>query len=130
MLRESLNDYFIIAAVVLGIFSILLVWIYLLEAGRGIYITDIVTYKKYINLTYAFSVIILVILWLTTEEMDDKLLKCFWGLSSGWTITFFVSLMVSMVIKGRMEDKKSMREAILPCISKLIILVIVLWLVF
>lgn len=77
-----------------------------------------------------FSVIILVILWLTTEEMDDKLLKCFWGLSGGWTITFFVSLMVSMVIKGRMEDKKSMREAILPCISKLIILVIVLWLVF
>ena len=64
------------------------------------------------------------------EEMDDKLLKCFWGLSGGRTITFFVSLVVSMVIKGRMEDKKSMREAILPCISKLIILVIVLWLVF
>lgn len=46
MLQESLNNYFIIASIAVGAFSILLIWIYLWETAHGIYIIDFITYKK------------------------------------------------------------------------------------
>ena len=54
MLQESLNNYFIIASIAVGAFSILLIWIYLWETAHGIYIIDFITYKKYINCPFAF----------------------------------------------------------------------------
>ena len=130
MLQESLNNYFIIASIAVGAFSILLIWIYLWETAHGIYIIDFITYKKYINCPFAFSTIMLVILWLTTEKLDDKLIKCFWGLSGAWGITAVVTLIISTLITSKVENKKSIRVAILPCITKVIIMVTVLWLVY
>ena len=36
----------------------------------------------------------------------------------------------SAIVKNSVEDKRAMREAILPCIFKVIIMVAVLWLVY
>ena len=40
------------------------------------------------------------------------------------------SLEFSAIVKNSVEDKRAMREAILPCIFKVIIMVAVLWLVY
>ena len=40
------------------------------------------------------------------------------------------TLIFSAIVKNSVEDKRAMREAILPCILKVIIMVAVLWLVY
>ena len=41
MLQTNLNNFFIIISVVVGMFAILLIWVYLWETSRGLKITDI-----------------------------------------------------------------------------------------
>lgn len=41
MLQTNLNNFFIIISVVVGMFAILLIWVYLWETSRGLKITEI-----------------------------------------------------------------------------------------
>ena len=41
MLQTNLNNFFIITSVVVGLFAILLIWVYLWETSRGLKITEI-----------------------------------------------------------------------------------------
>ena len=130
MLQANLNNYFIIASTAVGLFAILLIWVYIWETVRGFKITSFQTYKKYVNTPFAFALIMLVILWITTQDMDSKLMSCFWILTVGWIITAVATLIISAVVKISAEDKGAMRQAILPCIFKVIIMVVALWLVY
>ena len=121
MLRTNLNNFFIITSVVVGLFAILLIWVYLWETSRGLKITEIQIYKNYVNWSFAFALAMLVVLWITTQGLDSKLMICFLILTVGWIVT---------IVKNSVEDKRAMREAILPCIFKVIIMVAVLWLVY
>ena len=114
MLQTNLNNFFIITSVVVGLFAILLIWVYLWETSRGLKITEIQIYKNYVNCSFAFALVMLVILWITTQGLDSKLMICF----------------LILIVKNSVEDKRAMREAILPCIFKVIIMVAVLWLVY
>ena len=42
----------------------------------------------------------------------------------------FIHNELKTIVKNSVEDKRAMREAILPCIFKVIIMVAVLWLVY
>lgn len=130
MLQANLNNYFIIASTAVGLFAILLIWVYIWETVRGFKITSFQTYKKYVNTPFAFALIMLVILWITTQDLDSKLMSCFWILTVGWIITAVATLIISAVVKISAEDKDAMRQAILPCIFKVIIMVVALWLVY
>lgn len=130
MLQTNLNNYFIMASTVVGLFAILLIWIYLWETLRGLKITEFDIYKKYVNCSFAFALIMLVVLWITTQGLDSKLMICFWVLTVGWIFTAIGSLIISAVAQSTVEDKRNMRIAILPCISKGIIMIVVLWLVY
>lgn len=48
MLQTNLNNFFIITSVVVGLFAILLIWVYLWETSRGLKITEIQIYKNYL----------------------------------------------------------------------------------
>ena len=126
MLQTNLNNFFIITSVVVGLFAILLIWVYLWETSRGLKITEIQIYKNYVNCSFAFALVMLVILWITTQGLDSKLMICFLILTVGWIVT----AIFSAIVKNSVEDKRAMREAILPCIFKVIIMVAVLWLVY
>ena len=126
MLQTNLNNFFIITSVVVGLFAILLIWVYLWETSRGLKITEIQIYKNYVNCSFAFALVMLVILWITTQGLDSKLMICFLILTVGWIVTAIGTLIFSASV----EDKRAMREAILPCIFKVIIMVAVLWLVY
>jgi hypothetical protein len=123
MLQTNLNNFFIIISVVVGMFAILLIWVYLWETSRGLKITEIQIYKNYVNCSF-------VILWITTQGLDSKLMICFLILTVGWIVTAIGTLIFSAIVKNSVEDKRAMREAILPCIFKVIIMVAVLWLVY
>ena len=77
MLQTNLNNFFIITSVVVGLFAILLIWVYLWETSRGLKITEIQIYKNYVNCSFAFALVMLVILWITTQGLDSKLMICF-----------------------------------------------------
>ena len=64
MLQTNLNNFFIIISVVVGMFAILLIWVYLWETSRGLKITEIQIYKNYVNCSFAFA---LVMKWETTN---------------------------------------------------------------
>ena len=59
----------------------------------------------------------------------SKLMICFLILTVGWIVTAIGTLIFSAIVKNSVEDKRAMREAILPCIFKVIIMVAVLWFV-
>lgn len=130
MLQESLNNYFVIAALSVGIIAIIISWFYMIESAKGIYITEYEVLKKYVNLPFVFSLIMLVVLWVTTVNMDKQLLNCFKGITMGWFVTIIASLFISGVAKTGVENKKNIRKIILPCIIKIVILVTVLWLIY
>lgn len=93
-------------------------------------ITEFLVYKKYVNCPFAFALAMLVILWITTQNLETRILICFCVLTVGWIITTIGALIFSAVVNSSVENKREMRKAILPCISKAIIMVIVLWLVY
>lgn len=130
MLQESLNKYFIISAIAVGVISILINWFYIIETSKGIYITEFYILKKYVNLSFVFSMAMLIILWVTTDELESLLLKCFWGLTIGWILTIMGTLVVPEIMKGGIEDKKNIRKILWPCIVKVVIIVAVLWLIY
>lgn len=130
MLQESLDNYFILAAIVVGLISIILNWFYMIESARGVYITEYEVLKKYANLPFVFSLVMLVVLWVTTIDMNVKLLNCFKGLSLGWVITVIASLIISGVARTSVENKKSIRRIVPPCIFKIVIMVAILWLIY
>jgi hypothetical protein len=130
MLQESLNKYFIISAIAVGVISILINWFYIIETSKGIYITEFYILKKYVNLSFDFSMAMLIILWVTTDELESLLLKCFWGLTIGWILTIMGTLVVPEIMKGGIEDKKNIRKILWPCIVKVVIIVAVLWLIY
>ena len=130
MLQANLNNYLVIASAAVGLFAILLIWIYLWETSRGLKITECPIYKKYVNCPFLFALIMLVVLWITVQGLESKLMVCFWILTVGWIVTAIGTLLFSAIAKSSVEDKREMRKAVLPCISKVIIMVVVLWLVY
>ena len=106
----------------------MLSWIYLWETARGIYITDFNTYKRYVNCAYAFSMIVLVVLWITSTGIDDKLVTCFGRFLIGWIVTAVAALLISALVRSKPEDKSAMRRIILPCVNKVMVISVVLWL--
>ena len=91
MLQTNLNNFFIIISVVVGMFAILLIWVYLWETSRGLKITEIQIYKNYVNCSFAFALVMLVILWITTQGLDSKLIDFNCRLDSycNWNFNFF-----------------------------------------
>jgi hypothetical protein len=130
MLKESFNNYFIIAAIAVGIIAILINWFYVIETAKGIYITEYDVLKKYVNLLFGFSLLMLVILWFTTVDLDAVLLNCFRGLTAGWIVTIIASLIISGIAKTEVDYKKTIWKVMLPCVVKVVILVAVLWLIY
>lgn len=130
MLQESLNNFFLITTVAVGAIPILINWVYIIETVRGIFITEFPVLKKYVNLPFAFSLVMMIMLWVTTYEMDALLLKCFWGLTLGWFGTIIAAFIIPGLAKTNLGIKKNVRIIITPCILKVIIMVIALWLIY
>ncbi len=129
MLRESLDNYFVIAAVAVGMIPILIDWFYMIETAKGICITDYSVLKRYNNMPFFFSLVILVVLWVTSADLEPLLLNCFKALTIGWLITIVGCLAISAIAGTEEDEKMYIRSLIMPCIKKVVIMVAVLWLI-
>ena len=122
-----LNSVYLIATAAIGLLSMVMVWVFAIDTGRGIEVATKKSYSRYINAGYIFSLIMLVILWFTTEDIDLYLTICAWGFTGGWVITGIGILILSFGHRIPVNGTK-MRLVALPCILRVIILLAVLWL--
>ena len=131
MTIENLHGLILIVAVISGIISMLLLWTHIYESATGMQVLDYPTLKKYINISYLFSLIMLAVLWLTSTGIEAKILTGFKIMLFGWIITLVAAIILSAVLrKINIANRKAMRTAALPCIAKIIWLSVVLWLIY
>lgn len=131
MTIESLHELILIVAVLSGIISMLLLWTHIYESARGMQVLDYLTLKKYVNISYGFSLIMLAVLWLTSTGIEAKILTGFKILLFGWIATFIAAIILSAILrKINVMNRKAMRTAVLPCIAKIIWLSVILWLIY
>lgn len=130
MLQESMNNYFITAAVAVAVIAILINLFYLFETSREINIIEYQFLANYVNIPFVFSLSMLIILWVTTYNLDVLLFRCFWGITIGWLVTTVVALIVSVFAKVSVEYKQSARRIIKSSVLKVIIMVTAMWIIY
>jgi hypothetical protein len=125
MSSETLNLIFVIAAMAVGCFSVLLEVLYLFEAGRGVNELSFKEYKRYINVTFLVSNLILAFLWLTTHQMDGLVPILFVVQMGLWFVTGVAGAIAATVCR-----EPDMFRAVPTCVLKVLLLLILMWLVF
>ncbi len=125
MSSETLNLIFVIAAMAVGCFSVLLEVLYLFEAGRGVNELSFKEYKRYINVTFLVSNLILAFLWLTTHQMDGLVPILFVVQMGLWFVTGVAGAIAAAVCR-----EPDMFRAVPTCVLKVLLLLILMWLVF
>ena len=128
LLLENIDKVYVIFAVAIGIFAILMKWFYLFEAVRGIYLVDIKIYKRSVNTVYTMSTTMLTLLYLSAREPEPILLSAFCLLIGLWMLTALLSLFLSL-LRVQIENKSSVRSLSGTCICKACILFVLLWLI-
>lgn len=119
-----------IAAIAVGAIAVLMVWLYLFETMRGVVVVEHRIFKKYINQAYYFSLGIMAVLWISTTEPMLSLMRCFWGFLFSWIFTAVVALLLSVFTGAGAEEKRTMRQTVYPCITKVVLLAVVVWLIY
>lgn len=130
MLQENFNVCMAIASLIVGIIAAALMWAYMYEIIIGSVLIDLSVYKKYVRAPFLFSVIMMAVLWLTTSGIEGLLFNSFVILFIAWTITIIVGFIFSLYKKLQLDRRKYLRTAMQPCIIRLIVIAIVLWLIY
>ena len=127
---DNLNNIIVAAAVAIGIFALMVEWTYIFECLRGLYILEYKVFRHYVNVLFAISEGILAFIWLTDMSMDGMLVAIFVGFMAFWLLTACICLLVSIFSKVDRNNKAAMRQSMLPCVIKILISVIVLWIAY
>lgn len=128
MLTENINMIFAVIAAVIGAFSVFLMWIYNVEAARGIEVMEYGSYKHYINITYLFFVLILAFQWLTCDNIDTVISWMFLIAAAAWLLSAIMALMLSFALPIDNSRKSKMRSTVMSCILKAMLSALLLWL--
>lgn len=117
----------IIAAVAaaVGAVSVFLVWIYAMEAKNGVTVSNYKGYKRFVNVTYNFFVLISAVVWFSTTAADVLLVWAYLGSAVLWLISG-VSIFVMSIFTNSQEGKGKMRSTLGSCLAKTFISVLIL----
>ncbi len=129
MSMDEMNILFVVISMALGLMPILIVGLYILETGRGVYLTDFSVYKKFVKGPSTFCVFMLALIWFTTTNMDGIMIMCFKVLLWAWGVAMFVAIIASALIGHSNEGRIELRKAALPCLSRVIMILFVFWLI-
>ncbi len=121
------NIKLIIAAVasVIGVISVLLVWIYALEAKKGVAVLDYYSYKRFVNVTYTFFVLMSAVVWFSTTAADMLLVWAYLGSTVLWLISGVAIFIISVFVNNT-DSKKKMRSTLISCLIKTFISALIL----
>ena len=130
MIIENLYNYLFVGAVATGIFAIMMVWEFLYEVFKGVYILETDVMKKYVNRIYIFSLALLSLQWITSFDIHNKLIVGFKIILFGWIATTSAVLLTSVFIKDTLKNKQTIKSMTMPCVMKVVCMVIVFWLIY
>ena len=126
----DVNAVFLAVATAMAGFSVLLVWIYLFEVARGIDSLSFIVCKNYVKVTFWISCISMLFLWMSVTGVNEKLFKMLVLYMAVWFATAVVALLASLPSAIHTDNKKKMRQFIIPCIGKVFLLMIIMWLLY
>lgn len=126
MLAENFNSIITFLAFMMGMISLILVWVYVIEAGRGIEVVGFSSYKQYVDTPYIFFLLINLIVWLTTAEADKNLFNSNLTMAILWILTVPVIVILSFFMNIDESGQKKMRSPILSCLLKSFISIVIL----
>lgn len=126
----DVNSVFLAVATAMAGFSVLLVWIYLFEVARGIDSFTFNVCKNYVNVTFWISFISILFLWMSVTGVNEKLFKILVVYMAVWFATAVVALLASLPSAVHTDNRKKMRQFIFPCIKKVLLLMIIVWLLY
>lgn len=123
-----LDNLFIIVATVLGLLSILIMWLFVVENKKGLLVSQLVTYERYANIFYMTSTVLLALIWFCVEGADKKVLIILALDMLAWIISGIVFLIISVIEKNaNPQIRLDMRCAMGNAIKKGVILLIITW---
>ena len=126
----DVNTVFLAVSTAMAGFSILLVWVYMFEAARGVEALTFDVCKSYVNTTFWISCVSVVFLWLSVAGINEQLFKMLVLQMAAWFATAVLALIFSLLPIVDTNSKKRMRAFITPCIGKVLFLTIVMWLLY
>ena len=129
MSTAGINNFFTIVAILVGAVSIIINLTNFFETLKGTNYTEEKVIKKYVNTPFAFSLVMLSILWVTSFSGGSLIVNGFIGLTIGWFIAILISIVVPSVANADKANKKNARANIIPCVFKVIWLAGILWLI-
>ncbi len=125
----TLNSIFLVLGMIIGVISIAFVFIYVLEASRGISVEEYPVYKKQSAIMFYLSLAILFIVWLSIPEQMENVVKVMTLFLVLWMLVAIVALILSIALKSSVIAKKNIRVTVKDFIYKAVILFAVLWLI-
>ncbi len=125
MSPETIKLIIAYIAVAIGGLSVFLLWVYAIEALKGVAVTEYQVYKRYVNVSYAFFVFISAVVWFSTTVADALF---FWSLlimSGLWLLSGFVIFILSF-FASEASGKQRVRSTLIPCIIKTVVSALIL----
>lgn len=129
MLAERIDTIFSLIALGVGLVSIVMTWVYMAECTRNIQVIDLKTVRKFFSQPYYYSVIMLAILWITTD-LGEILIPYFLIQIYGWMVTGVLALILSFIRTITIENRRSIRMILLMSVGKIVLLAFVLWMIY
>lgn len=148
MIFKNMEEYLMCFTVIVGLLGVIVIWVYLYEAARGMITKTQIpqrypnsqvgvkmknetfeTYKVYVNITYWFSLVMLSFFWMTTQDIEEKIIGCLSCLTGAWIFTALLSVVLPLFVKDQIK-KADVRQAFVPSIVKVIFAIGILWLIY
>ena len=124
-----LNNLFLIVTAALGLLSIFILWVFVIESKKGILVSQLATYAKYANIFYITSTILCVALWLCVRGIAETVIYMLAVGMMLWLISAVAFLIMSIAAKkSNSQIRFEMRNAMENAVKKCIILLVFVWL--
>ena len=130
MLSDTINNFLVFSNIVVGCFAFMVLWFYIIRTVKGTALLKEITARRYANVNFVFSLIMLVVIWVTTIGKDFALMCTFIIFMMGWIITVIGAFVISSVAKIPDESKKSILRIGLRSMVRVGILGVVIWLIY
>lgn len=119
------------AAMLIGFVSLFFEWIYIWQSVKNKDDGKTQTLKKSTDITFVFSLIILVGIRIFASGMESAVHNGIIILLSGWIISYILALISSLIAKkpNELTTRRNILHIALPCVPKIAGLAIVLWLI-
>ena len=130
MLSDKINNFLIFSNIVVGCFAFMVLWFHIVRTVKGNALMKDRTVRGYANVNFIFSLIMLVVIWVTTVGKDFALMMTFVIFMIGWIVTVIGAFVISSVAKIPDESKKNILKIGLRSMVRVGILGVVIWLIY